>query len=315
MYVAATKVDQTREFWSLDATAASTPVTLTGTPTNLFSTDTDYCIQGSALYWRNGLTPGTINSCSLSNCGTTTVPIVPNISDEIQFGPVCDPASSELVWIATDSTGQVLTIYRSSTQGTNLRSITTFAFTGNGFDWAIANSTNLFSNGRPDRVFYDHRVSTTMQSTLYYIATGVPGSSGVAVATVPGDITNSSTISVLANDTAVLFSVSTSGMTASQTVYTAPLPNGVLSGTPPTFSDGQIWEGVLDASSFYGKLLSSSAVPDDAVVRCPLSGCSTPAVIGRGQSGAHYFAQDSTAIYWTADAGSGGGFVVWKAAK
>ncbi len=84
--------------------------------------------------------------------------------------------------------------------------------------------------------------------------------------------------------------------------YSAPLPNGVLSGTPPTFFSGEIFAGVVDQTNFYGSLSNSTTVPSDAIVKCPLSNCTSPTIMTRGQANANYFADDATAIYWTTSA-------------
>lgn len=46
----------------------------------------------------------------------------------------------------------------------------------------------------------------------------------------------------------------------------------------------------------------------------PLSNCSGPTILFRGQSNAYPFAQDATAIYWTTFV-TNNGFTVWKGAK
>ena len=59
--------------------------------------------------------------------------------------------------------------------------------------------------------------------------------------------------------------------------------------------------------------MSGSTVPTDAVVKCPLSNCSSPAIVARGQGNANYFAVDATAIYWTTSGTSS--TALWKTAK
>ena len=97
-------------------------------------------------------------------------------------------------------------------------------------------------------------------------------------------------------------------------VFSAPLPNGILSGTPPVFTAGYIGGGVIDQTTFYGALRANSAVPEDALIKCPLSDCSTPTIITRGQASASNFADDGTAIYWTTS-GQASNVAIWKVAK
>ena len=59
---------------------------------------------------------------------------------------------------------------------------------------------------------------------------------------------------------------------------------------------------------------ANSAIPPDAVIKCPLSNCSAPTIITRGQPGAMNFADDGTAIYWTAS-GQASNVAIWKVAK
>jgi hypothetical protein len=312
IYVVGNTPSQARDLWSLDANSPSNLNAISGAPTALSVSDTGFCILGNTLFWNAYTTPASIGSCSLPSCSATTVTVVSNIPERISYGPVCDAGSNELVWVTTDSTGATYTVRRASTQGANSRPVSSFAFTGSWTDWGIANTTNLFSNGRPDRLFYSHQDTTAVQSTLYYISTSTPNASGVAISTIHGYLDLSSPLSVLANATAAIFSAN-DGTTS--TVYTTPLPNGTLSGAPPAFSDGALWAGVLDANSFYGLLNNSSVAPNDAVIRCPTSKCTAPAVIGRGQAGALNFTQDEKALYWVSAAAAANGFTVWKAAK
>jgi hypothetical protein len=71
---------------------------------------------------------------------------------------------------------------------------------------------------------------------------------------------------------------------------------------------------VIDQTTFYGELRGNSAVPEDAVIKCPLSDCSTPTVVTSGQANASNFADDGTAIYWTTS-GQASTVAIWKAAK
>ena len=276
---------------------------VSGTPGDLSTFN--MCVMDGLLFSTRFTTPQSIASCSLTNCAATLQPAVQAISDTVTVGPVCDSASQEIVWLTGSPT---VTIHRATENGTNARSITSVLLPDS--DWAIANNAQRFSNGRADRMFYVDNNSTTQAGSLYYVSTTAQNTSGVLVAMAPQEIVGA-IISVLANDDTVLFN---SGIT---TVLKAPLPNGVLSGTPPIFIDGQINAGVMDASSFYGTIGNSTTVPSDALVRCLSSGCSNPTVISRGQAGANYFAQDATGIYWTVanTTSASGGFTVWKAAK
>ena len=97
-------------------------------------------------------------------------------------------------------------------------------------------------------------------------------------------------------------------------VFSAPLPNGILSGAPPMFTAGNLFGGVIDQTTFYGSISeASSTIPSDAVVKCPLTNCSSPTIIARGQASAGFFADDATAIYWTTSGQTGA--ALWKAAK
>jgi hypothetical protein len=121
---------------------------------------------------------------------------------------------------------------------------------------------------------------------------------------------------VLANGSTVLGS-GCSGNTCTTPTPTyqtisAPLPNGTT-GTPPKFMDGLVFGGTIDGSTFYGTVSNNANVPQDAVVKCALSNCTSPTIIARGQGNANYFAYDSTAIYWTTSGTTA--TAVWKLAK
>jgi hypothetical protein len=68
----------------------------------------------------------------------------------------------------------------------------------------------------------------------------------------------------------------------------------------------------LDSQRFYGTF---TTLPADAIGSCPVSNCTSPTIMFRGQQYANAFAEDATAIYWTTPAGTGAGFTVWKGAK
>ena len=94
----------------------------------------------------------------------------------------------------------------------------------------------------------------------------------------------------------------------------APLPNGTTR-TPPKWADGLIFAGTIDGSTFYGTFSNApnNDPPQDAVLKCPVSGCATPTILTRGQGSANYFAADATAIYWTTSGATA--TAVWKLAK
>jgi len=293
--------------WLLDASKASTPteVTITGSLS---------CVMNGELFWSsyNNAGGGIIVSCALSNCAATTTPVVTLESGEsAAIGPGCDRVNDELVWGTYDSsssTSSFYTVYRSSPIGANLRTMTSFSLPSDGASWQVA---DIGLRGETDRIFYARNDSTSSTGTLYYISTDIVNAAGVSIAAVSGQIFTGSP--VLANDTTVLANESTSSST--DEVFSAPLPNGVLSGAPPMFTTGTIFGGVIDQMRFYGTI-SNSSIPNDAVVTCLLSSCLTPTIIARGQANANYFTDDATAIYWTTSAQtSSQGFSVWKAAK
>jgi hypothetical protein len=230
--------------------------------------------------------------------------------DFVAQGPVCDVTAHEIVWVTQPS--NFSTIHRASATGGNARPVTTFSFDLDGADWRFANESGHFSNYRSDRLFFVRNDSTTNTGTLFYVSTTLPNTSRVALASITGVVLYTNT-SVLSNATAVIASFLPTPTTYDS--FSAPLPNGILSGAPPRFLAGNISQGVLDDAYFYGGVQFSAAIPTDAIVRCPVTGCQTPKVLYRGQP-AQFFAQDETAIYWTtANASSGDGFTVWKAAK
>lgn len=218
--------------------------------------------------------------------------------------------NNEIVWVTSD--GVTYTVNRASPTGANSRSLTSFAFPDDGSSWQLVDSGNF--PGQTDRIFYTDYDSTSGKAKLYYIATDVTNAAGVSVATISGQVFTEFSQSVLANDTIVL-----AGEYISSSVYetfSAPLPNGILSGMPPMFMDGSIFGGVIDQTTFYGSVSKAANVPSDAVVKCPLSNCSSPTIISRGQANANYFAEDASAIYWTTSAQTTTqGFSIWKAAK
>jgi hypothetical protein len=222
---------------------------------------------------------------------------------------VCDASAGEIVWGTIPVTGgsSIITIRRASANGTNARIITTFLYPSSGgfFDRGIALDET-------DKFFFHNSVQAG-NDTLYYISTKNVNANSVPVATAPGYID-----AVLANASIVLADDSyTQSSTTIDQIVSAPLPNGIISGSPPLFLSGQLYAGVVDETNFYGALWVASAgggsVPGDTIIRCPLSGtCSSPAIVTRGQSLPSYFAADATAIYWTT---GGQSTAIWKIAK
>jgi len=77
-----------------------------------------------------------------------------------------------------------------------------------------------------------------------------------------------------------------------QGIFKLPLPNGVGSGTPPSFASLFPRGMVTDDNYLY-------FTADNEVYRCPHSGCATPPeVFAPGQNGVGGIAQDAVSIYW-----------------
>ena len=47
------------------------------------------------------------------------------------------------------------------------------------------------------------------------------------------------------------------------------------------FTSAEIFGGVIDATNFYGSLSNSTTIPTDAIVKCPLSNCTSPTILTR----------------------------------
>src|SRR6476646_3765276 len=138
------------------------------------------------------------------------------------------------------------------------------------------------------------------------------------VATYTGQLFLHNYQDVLANGSTVLVSgcsgASCSNGSPIYQIVSAPLPNGTT-GTPPKFLDGLLFGGTIDGSTYYGTVSNSSNanIPQDAVITCPLSNCSSPTILARGQGNANYFTTDATAVYWTTSGATA--TAVWKLAK
>ena len=294
--------------WQLDANTPSTPAEyMTGK-------GTVGCAMDGQLFWvdYNGGSPVTIDACTFAACTATKTPVVTIPDTEyVVISPACDRTTNEIVWVSQSQTWSTYTIYRASPTGANARQITSFFFPSDGTNWSLMGPGLASSD--PDRLFYAN-TDATGRTTIYYISTNTVNAAGVSIATSVDAVNVSGLQGTLSNGSIVIFSAFMQP-SASES-FTAPLPNGLLSGTPPVFTSAAIFGGVVDQTHFYGALSGSSTVPADAVVACPLSNCSSPTIIARGQANANYFADDATAIYWMTSAEtSTAGFSVWKAAK
>jgi hypothetical protein len=267
------------------------------------------CAMNGQLFWIEYQPSLAIFSCTFSSCAATRTSIVsvPD-TDSLDLIPGCDAASNEIVWVTATSGSIYRSIHRASATGANARVVTKVPFWPDGTIWSYA-SIGLTTD-QTDRLFFtNHNSDGTGPGSLYYVSTKTLNATPVLVATVPDGLAGGVFQDVLSNGSVALFSAFASPSTAN--VVAAPLPNGVLSGSPPVFTSGSIAAGVVDQTAFYGTLWMTT-VPSDAVVKCALPACSSPTIIARGQGSANDFAQDATAIYWTTSGQTG---ALWKAAK
>ncbi len=292
--------------WQADA---NTP----GTPTEVKTNGTVSCLMGGQLFWFTYAQTGNgISSCTVSNCSATTKPIVTLAAGAFfRTSLGCDAVNNELVW-ASGPDGASFTISRASVTGSNLRPITSFTFADN--SWQLDNGGQFL--GDSDWLFYSRLDLSSNTDYRYYISTSSVNAAGVQIAKLqkvglgpamtspPIDLSNSSTFLVSEYSSA----------TNTYSILSIPLPNGIISGAPPTFSDGYISGGVLDDTGFFGTIWSSATIPEDAIVRCPPSGCSAPIIMTRGQTMPSNFATDGSAIYWTTN-GQASNIAIWKIAK
>lgn len=264
------------------------------------------------LFWAapsNGTNMATaIKWCSVSNCAGTTATLL--TSPGQAENPVCDSTNDELVW--ADSTSpfagsvdSVVSIYRVATNGSNMRTMTSFyELESNDRYMGIG-----FPNGRSDRYFFARQTVTPAKSSLFYVSTNSMGVSPIQIAAgTPGQNGLNPGTTGWANDTLYVWNDS-SGF--NQISYEVALPNGVT-GLPPVFYPGYILDGVIDNQSLYGAF---TTLPADAIGVCSLSNCANPSILFRGQQNSHAFTQDSTAIYWSTVSSTGIGFTVWKGEK
>jgi hypothetical protein len=223
------------DLWQLDAT---TP----GTPTEVTVPGTVSCILGQTLFWTTFDNPQQIFSCTLSNCpGTST--LVMTLAPGAAFGSLlrCDTSTGELVWTSsTDSAN--FAINRASSTGANSRVVTKLSFPNDGASWGLVNSGT-----QAGRIFYERSVTTvspsgtTGSASLYYIATDVANAAGVLVSAVQ----NVTFGLVLASTNQVLVAASPFSNLSTTQELAIPLPNGLLSGAPPVFSNGYTGYGRL----------------------------------------------------------------------
>ena len=263
------------------------------------------CVMDGKLFWAAGggqfqSTP--IKVCTLGNCAATTTTLLTS-PGQVYGNPFCDTTTDEIVWddytsAGPGSTVMIVTIYRAASNGTNMRSMT-FYQAPTGGDGINFYSDLGIPSGASDRWYLTTTVSSTQTTTLYYVLTNSAGVSPVSIGTGTINVTNHST-----NDTLYVW---TDG--SGSPSYDVPLPNGVT-GMPPVFYAGAL-DGVMDNQTFYGTF---SGLPADAIGKCPLSNCSNPTTMFRGQQGANSFTQDATALYWTTSV-TNNGYTVWKGAK
>ena len=95
------------------------------------------------------------------------------------------------------------------------------------------------------------------RTRLYYISTSTVNAQGILVATYTGQLFLGNFQGVQANGSTVLASgcSGTTCTTATPTYLTisAPLPNGTT-GTPPKWTDGLLFGGTVDGTTFYGTI-------------------------------------------------------------
>jgi hypothetical protein len=257
-----------------------------------------------------------IQSCTFSNCAATTQTLV-DISTDITVYPypACDTANNEIVWGQQDTSSNFVVIHRASATGTNQRTITQYALPSDGTIWGNVSSFTA------DKFFYGNYNGTDAnpKAKLYSISTSTVNAQGILLATYTGQIFFNGLPGVFAGGSTVLFSgcSGTTCTTPTPTYLTlsAPLPNGTT-GTPPKWTDGLIFGGTVDGSTFYGTISNApnDSPPQDALVKCGVPTCTSPTILARGQGNANYFATDSTAIYYTTS-GAAVSTAVWKLAK
>ncbi len=290
--------------WQFDANAPSTPIE--------FKTNggTASCVMNGQLFWVQYQPSITINACTFANCTATKTPIVTlDATESLDAFPGCDAVNNEIVWVTKLTTSADRVIHRASAMGANARTITAVTWVEDGTTWSYAGLD--LNSSQTERLFFIHSSSDgTGMSTLYYVSTKAVNATPVSVASIPNGGLSGTIDGVLSNSATVLINAFVQPSTV--TVFSAPLPNGIVSGTPPTFiTGGNISSGIVDDTDFYGTL-SLAPIPSDAMVKCPLTNCSSPAIMARGQAGADHFSQDATAIYWTT---SGQATALWKLAK
>jgi hypothetical protein len=293
----------TSKVWVTDATTPGTPVKVP--PDN---ENSPTCVIDGTIFWHatsDGNGEFTYQYCSASGCAASTRTVTQSLTkpSEGYFSmatyPECDAANKQVIWAIrfTPDSGadSTVTIYRSSITGTAIQTVTSFPLLAG----ATEGYTNGFAVGRTDRYFFTRTTGTTVR--VYMVSTTASNATPVLLATgavaSPVDITYAR---LYANDSLLAWS---SGSTS----YRMPLPNGVGTSTPPTFSGG-IDSGIMDNHHFYGMIQSLPF----------FSWCSVPSCSARvltSTSLANAFAQDTGAIYWCVMNDTADGFGIWKVAK
>jgi len=297
----------TSRLWVLDAT-------IPGTATKVLPEFSSYirCVMNGTALWDNGTdTNGNqvFSYCTPSNCSATTksftIPGTGASGETLQVWPTCDLANSEVVWAmqATSGTDSTISVWRSSITGANIRTVTSFLL-NNGAD---SSTGPQLAAGRSDRLFFLRTTGTAIQ--LVSVPTGTQNATPTVIASGntggPLDF-GYGIVQFYADDSLLVWSTD-------KGTYQAPLPSGIGSNSPATFTQGLISSGIMDNKHFYGmfSLLSSMAW-------CPVSNCGSPAVLTTSIPSSltiQAVTQDSAAIYWTVSSTDGSSFTVWKVAK
>ena len=296
--------------WQLNPSTASIPISVAS---SVPSSDSPRCVMDGKLFWAavntQPNTPTHIQWCAVSNCAATTGTLVTSPGQQAE-SPVCDTTTGELVWIDVTypfagSVDSIVTIYRVAADGTNMRSLTSF-YELDSSDYFLGIG---FPNGRADRYFFTRQTFTPSNTTLFYVATNSTGVSPVQIATgMSGQNGLNPGRQAWANDTQYVWDDANGGarshtMSRCPTEYRARYRSSIR---------GFSWMESWTADNFYGAF---TTLPADAIGMCPLSNCTNPSILFRGQQNARAFTQDASAIYWATRSATGDGFTVWKGAK
>jgi hypothetical protein len=271
------------------------------------------CVLDGKLFWAAGgagqFGSANIMSCTLGNCAATTQIVRASPGAVPADQPFCDQTTDELVWDdytgiggAATGTDWIVTIYRMASNGNNFRAITNFLALGFSYPNGYFSDMGI-PRGAADKWFFSREDSTSLVTTLYYVSTSTVSGTPISIGT--GTYAGNQ-YTQWTNDAQYAW---VDGNTLAK-AYSVPLPNGVT-GMPPTFYSGGINDGIMDSQNFYGVF---SGLPSDAIGTCPVSNCTNPTILFRGQQGAGAFTQDASAIYWTTSV-TNSGYTVWEAAK